>query len=384
MTTVALSFFWTFVFLILYTYAGYVCALIILSLFIRRPVKSDDEFTPMVTYLITAYNEEADLARKIENTLSLDYPADRLELLVASDGSTDRTDDIVRGFHERDPRARLLRVEGRVGKTETQNQAVKEARGEVIIFSDATTEYENSAIRNIVRNYADPAVGAVSGRYNYVSREGSAVGVGQILFWKFENFIKTRQTRIRTITGCCGCIYSVRKSAYEPLPPDIISDLCEPLKILQKNYRIVFEPEAIAFEETTEKSRDEFHMRVRVILRGMRGIFHVRNLLNPLRFPFVAFQLLSHKVSRWLVPLFVVGAFVSNAFLLDNLFYQVTFGIQCAFFGLALLGWGADLAGKKIKILSIPLYFCIVNIASIVSLFKLMKGEKKVVWETAR
>ena len=261
---------------------------------------------------------------------------------------------------------------------------MKEARGEVIIFSDATTEYENSAIRNIVRNYADPAVGAVSGRYNYVSREGSAVGVGQILFWKFENFIKTRQTRIRTITGCCGCIYSVRKSAYEPLPPDIISDLCEPLKILQKNYRIVFEPEAIAFEETTEKSRDEFHMRVRVILRGMRGIFHVRNLLNPLRFPFVAFQLLSHKVSRWLVPLFVVGAFVSNAFLLDNLFYQVTFGIQCAFFGLALLGWGADLAGKKIKILSIPLYFCIVNIASIVSLFKLMKGEKKVVWETAR
>lgn len=373
--------FWTSVFLIFYTYAGYSLLVIALSRFFNNAVRKKD-ITPKVTFLITAYNEEKNIAQKLENTLSLDYPRAKLEVLVASDGSTDGTEEIVKGFADRG--VRLLRVEGRVGKTGTQNKAVAAATGEIIIFSDATTTYEKGNIRNIVRNYADPEVGAVSGRYEYYNPTGAAIGTGNILFWKYENLIKSSQTRIKTISGCCGCIYSVRKKAYEPLPPDIISDLCEPLKILEKGYRIVFEPDAVAYEETTEKASEEFNMRIRVISRGMRGLLYMKKLFNPLKFPFVAFQLFSHKVLRWLIPFFMLALFTSNLFLLDGVFYKVTMALQAAFYGMAALAWLGEKADLKLKVFSIPLYFSTVNIASAVSMYKTLKGFKAVTWETVR
>jgi len=344
-------------------------------------MKKDIE--PKVTFLITAYNEERSITAKLEDTLSLDYPKDKLEVMVASDGSTDRTDEIVRGFATRG--VVLKRVEGRVGKTATQNEAVKAAIGEIVIFSDATTKYSKDAIRKIVRNYADEAVGAVSGRYEYVNPTGASVGIGTILFWKYENFIKSAQTRIKTITGCCGCIYSVRKKAYVLLPPDIISDLVEPLKIIEKGYRIVFEPEAVAYEETTEKPSEEFKMRIRVITRAMRGILYVKSLLNPFKYPFVSFQLISHKVLRWLIPFFLIGLLVSNYFLIGtHWFYNLTFVMQISFYTIALLGMIADKLGKRFKMLAIPMYFCVVNTASLIAFFKTLKGQKTIVWETVR
>ena len=208
--------FWLIIFLIFYTYAGYSFIILLLSLFLNRSVRKKEVY-PRVTFLITAYNEEHSIAAKLENTLSLDYPGEKLEVIVASDGSTDSTDTIVKQFH--DQGVILNRVEGRVGKTETQNQTVAKATGDIIIFSDATTNYKKDAIRNIVQNYADPQVGAVSGRYEYINPTGAAVGLGTVLFWKYENLIKRLQTRIHTITGCCGCIYSVRRDLYEPLTP---------------------------------------------------------------------------------------------------------------------------------------------------------------------
>ncbi|MBI2400017.1 MAG: glycosyltransferase family 2 protein [Deltaproteobacteria bacterium] len=373
--------FWASVFLIFYTYAGYSLLVIALSRFFNNVVRKKD-ITPKVTFLITAYNEEKNIAQKLENTLSLDYPKGKLEILVASDGSTDRTDEIVKSFASRG--VRLLRVEGRVGKTGTQNKAVAAATGEIIIFSDATTTYEKNNIRNLVRNYADPEVGAASGRYEYFNPTGAAIGTGNILFWKYENLIKSSQTRIKTISGCCGCIYSVRKKAYEPLPSDIISDLCEPLKILEKGYRIVFEPEAVAYEETTEKAGEEFKMRIRVISRGMRGLFYMKKLFNPLRFPFVAFQLFSHKVLRWMVPFFMIGILASNLFLLEGWFYRITMALQAIFYGMAVVAWAGEKANLKLRVFSIPLYFSTVNIASLVSLYKTLKGFKAVTWETVR
>lgn len=376
--------FWITLGLILYAYGGYAISIFVLSIFVRNPIKIEEGHEPLVTFLITAYNEERDIAKKLENTLSLDYPRGRLEILVASDGSTDRTEQIVRDYSKKNSSIKLLRVEGRVGKTETQNQAVKAAKGEIIIFSDATTDYKKDAIRKIVRNYADPAVGAVSGRYNYITKKGSAMGIATIFFWDYENFIKSCQTRIKTITGCCGCIYSVRKALYEPLRKDIISDLVEPLKILEKGYRIVFEKDAIAYETTTEHSSEEFKMRTRVITRGMNGILHMYNLLNPFKYGFVSFQLLSHKVLRWLIPILLILFFLSNAFLLGYWFYNLAFTLQVAFYLFALAGWFVDRYGKKTKIFSMPLYFCVVNIASLISLFNIIKGEKKTVWETVR
>ncbi len=373
--------FWSAVSLIVFTYAGYSLVILVLSRLVHNPVRRS-HIEPRVTYLITAYNEEKNIAAKLEQVLTLDYPADRLEIIVASDGSTDRTDQVVKGFSDRG--VKLIRVEGRVGKTETQNQAVRQAAGDIIIFSDATTRYERSAIRNLVRNYADPSVGAVSGRYEYCNPTGAAIGLGSILFWKYENAIKTMQTNIKTITGCCGCIYSVRRDAYAPLPADIISDLVEPLKVLEKGYRIVFEPDAIAYEETTEKSKEEFRMRVRVIARGMRGLLYMKTLFNPFRHGFVAFQLLSHKVLRWFIPVFMMIALVSNLFLLGIPFYNLTLALQLAFYALALIGYVAEPRNLLAKPLTIPLYFVTVNLASVVAMYRIWRGYKAVTWETVR
>jgi cellulose synthase/poly-beta-1,6-N-acetylglucosamine synthase-like glycosyltransferase len=371
--------FWVAAGAIAFAYAGYSLSILLIGLLVRRPVRRAD-VEPRITFIITAFNEEKDLARKIEQTLSLDYPAQNLELIVASDGSTDRTDEIARSYAGRG--VRLLRVEGRVGKTETQNQAVKAATGEILVFSDATTRYDQQALRKLVRNYADPAVGAVSGRYEYFNPTGAAIGLGSVLFWKYENLIKRQQTSIRTITGCCGCIYSVRKSAYVPLPPDIISDLCEPLKVLESGYRIVFEPEAIAFEETTEQAREEFSMRVRVAVRGMRGLLFMRKLFNPFRFGFVSYQLIGHKVSRWLVPVFLLVLFVANLLLLDRTFYQVTFALQALAYLAAAVGWFGE--RLRLPLVSIPLYFVTVNAAMVVAMYRVIRGHRAVTWETVR
>lgn len=373
--------FWITVFIIGYTYLGYSIFIVLLSRFLNNEV-AKKPVEPKVTFLITAYNEEKTIRQKLENTLSLDYPHDQLEVLVASDGSTDGTDKIVQEFSRWS--VQLLHVKGRVGKTETQNLAVQEARGDVIIFSDATTRYERSAIKKIVQNYADPRVGAVSGRYEYYNPTGASIGIGNILFWKYENFIKYCQTRIQTITGCCGCIYSVRRSLYSPLPPDIISDLVEPLKILEKGYRIVFEPDAIAYEETTEKAKEEFHMRIRVISRGMRGLLYMKRLFNPFKYGFVSFQLFSHKLLRWLVPIFMVILLVSNLLLLGHHFYNIILTLQILFYGMAIAGWLGEKVNVKLKIFSIPLYFSTVNLASIISLYKTWRGFKAVTWETLR
>jgi len=377
--------FWSTLGLIVYAYVGYPVLTLLLSLVWHRAVRRDAAHEPSVTLLIAAYNEEHDIARKLDNARSLDYPAAKFEILVASDGSTDATDTIVTEYGKNHPQVRLVRVEGRVGKTETQNQAVRAATGEIVVFSDATTKYRKDAIRNLVRNYADPSVGAVSGKYLYETVAGSAMGVATILFWNYENLIKSRQTGIRTITGCCGCIYSVRKACFVELPAVIISDLVEPLKIIEHGHRVVFEPEAIAYETTTEQVQDEFRMRVRVITRGMNGLRYMRRLFNPFKYPFVAFQLLSHKVLRWLVPVLMVVLFIANLILArSGAIYTVAFVGQLVFYGSALLGLILEKMGIRMRILATPLYFCVVNLASLVGLFNLLRGERKAVWEPMR
>jgi cellulose synthase/poly-beta-1,6-N-acetylglucosamine synthase-like glycosyltransferase len=374
--------FWTAVGAIVYAYGGYSLVTMLLALLVRNPVKRAD-ITPSITLLITAYNEERDIAQKLEGSLALDYPRELLEIIVASDGSTDRTDEIVRGFAARG--VKLVRVEGRLGKTGTQNEAVKQARGEIIVFSDATTTYDSQALRKLVRNYADPRIGAVSGRYEYRNPSGAPIGLGTVLFWKYENAIKSMQTRIWTITGCCGCIYSVRRSAYVPLPRDIISDLCQPLKILESGYRIAFEREAVAYEDALEESKGEFSMRVRVISRGMHGLIFMHKLLNPLRKPFVAFQLISHKWMRWLVPVFAVIALLANAALLgSSTFYNVTFALQFAFYAVAMLAFLAEGRVRFPKLFGVPLYFVTVNLASLSAMRRVFKGIRATTWETVR
>jgi cellulose synthase/poly-beta-1,6-N-acetylglucosamine synthase-like glycosyltransferase len=377
---------WLSILLLLYAYIGYPLTIALLSLVFRNKVKTDD-IEPSVSIIIAAYNEEKDIEAKLKNCFNLDYPGEKLEIIVASDGSTDNTDEIVKRFGKENSRVPVIlhRVEGRLGKTAAQNSAVKICKGEIIVFSDAASMYDTKAVRKMVRNYADPSVGAVSGMYNYIKEGSSAAGLATIVFWKLENFIKSRQTKIKTITGCCGCIYSLRRELYTDLPPEIISDLVEPLMILKKGYRIVFEPEALALEETAGDSKDEFKMRIRVIVRGMNGMLFVRDLFNPRKYPFVALQLISHKLMRWMVPVFIITAFLTNAILAtQEALYAFLFLLQIIFYGLAITGFFMEKKGVHKMVFYLPLYFCIVNLASLISMFKVMKKQNIVTWQTIR
>lgn len=370
-------------FLLFYAYAGYPLFLCVVSLLKRRrkpPALQDHR--PFVSVLIAAYNEEQSITRKLRETLAAAYPGDRLEIVVASDGSTDKTDDLVRAYP--DPRVSLVRVEGRKGKTHAQNEAIQFCRGEIVIFSDATAIYHPESIARMVAHYADPSVGAVSGRYKYFDAEGtSPTGLGSVAFWNYENIIKFLQGRIRTLTGCSGCIYSVRKSCYTALPDEACSDLVEPLHIVKQGYRVAFEPAALAYEETTVSTGQEFRMRVRVGTRGMRGILSVPELLNPFRRPWISFQLFSHKIVRWLVPVFLLLILLSSAFLVSIPAFRLIFALQVAFYGFAALSLAVPIH-RRSSLLGMPLFFCTLNAAAAVSLIRVIRGYKYTTWETVR
>ncbi|HEY6349369.1 MAG TPA: glycosyltransferase family 2 protein [Candidatus Angelobacter sp.] len=373
--------FWAAAIALFYVYVGYpVLLCLIASLF--RPRKPEPGYTPDISILIAACNEEANIRQKLEQTLKLDYPPDKVEVLVLSDGSQDATDEIVTSFA--DPRVRLVRIPERRGKTNAQNEGVKQARGEILVFSDATTIYHSQALKYLAANYQDPSVGAASGRYQYFDRsENSPTGLGTIAFWNYENTIKTKQSRISTLTGCCGCIYSVRKSAYTALAPEVISDLVQPLRVIQKGYRVVFEDRALAYEETTESTAEEFAMRVRVITRGMRGLLSVPELLKPWKYPWIAFQLFSHKILRWTVPLLLLLLLAGNLALMSQPYFRALLVLQFGFYALALLQ-GLVPIHRRWKPLGIPLYFCTLNAAAMLGAIDLLRGKKHVIWQPVR
>ena len=377
--------FWASAAVLFYVYVGYPALLLVVAAFApsrRQPLLADERL-PFLSVLIAAYNEEASIGKKIKETLALDYPANRMEVLILSDASTDLTDSIVRSCT--DPRVRLLRMAERRGKTHAQNEGVKACRGEVVVFSDATTLYHPLALRYLASNYQDPAVGAVSGRYQYFDPGGtSPTGSGTIAFWNYENLIKTFQSRIKTISGCCGCIYSVRRTVYTELPDNIISDLVQPLWAIKKGYRVAFEDRALAHEETTQSTAEEFSMRVRIVSRAMLGILSVADLLNPRSHPWVAFQLVSHKVLRWLVPVFLLGLFAGNAVLAaEPGVFRLLFCLQALFYLSALLAAWLPI-GRWWKPLTVPLYFCTLNAAALMSVIEVLRGRRYVVWETVR
>lgn len=376
-----LAIYWLSLATLFYIYAGYPLLLVLLSRFCRRR-QPEPGYTPFLSILVAAYNEERGIKQKIDQTLTLNYPANKIEIIVLSDGSTDRTDEIVESLA--DPRVRLLHVTGRKGKTNAQNEGAKIARGEVLIFSDATTIYHPQALCYLASNYADPCVGAASGRYEYFDPEGkSPMGLGTATFWNYENFIKMMQSRIGTISGCCGCIYSVRREAYTPLAPDVISDLVQPLHVIRKGYRVVFEDRALAYEETTQSTSEEFSMRVRVVTRGIRGLLSVPALLTPWKFGWVSFQLWSHKILRWLVPLILLLLLASNLSLWRQPFYRLVILGQAIFYAMTVLSLLLPIQ-RLWKPLGIPLYFCTLNAAAFCSVIEVLRGKKYVAWDTVR
>lgn len=368
--------------LIAYTYVGYPALVWLLSRFFEKPVHRDD-FTPKVSVIIAAYNEERDLAQKIENTLSLQYPKEKLEIIVASDCSTDRTDEIANSYARAG--VKLHRRPERLGKSVAQNWAMKSSTGEIIVFSDATTLYEPDAIRNIVRSFADPEVGCVAGHLLYVDRSATAVGKGCRSYWGYERFIKQCESKLGSLIGVSGCLYAVRRSSYTRLALDMSSDFVIAMEIYLQGLRTVYDCEAVSTEDTNKRGRDEFRMRVRVIEQTLSALHRYRRALNLKTYPLFAFQMISHKVLRYGVPFFLMAAFFSNLALAGRSeLYNIAFIGQATFYFAAVVGWICDRLKLRAGPLGFPYYFVLANTASFVAFLKFMRGEAHVVWEPIR
>lgn len=366
---------------IAYTYMGYPLTLWLLSRFVpARQAKCSTELG--ITLIIAAHNEEAGIREKLEQTLALDYPKEKLQILVASDGSTDGTDDIVAEYASRG--VELLHVTDRKGKTNAQNEAVKHARQPVLVFSDATTLYDAKALQYLSAAFQNERVGAASGRYDYYDpTEGSPAGSGSAKLWGLENWIKRMQSRIGTLSGCCGCIYAVRRDLYTALAPETISDLVQPLHVLLKGYRVVFQENAQAWEESTRTAGDEFHMRVRVATRGMKGLLSVPELLMPWKHPWISFQLWSHKILRWCIPVFLLLLIAGSALLSQQPAFFILFVAQVAFYISALASLAIPWM-RSSRLLSLPLYFCTINTAFLVGMLNTIRGRNFNVWQPTR
>ncbi|MCI0525615.1 MAG: glycosyltransferase family 2 protein [Acidobacteria bacterium] len=363
-------------------YAGYPALIFALSLLFRRPVRRDD-ITPRVSVIIAAYNEERDIGAKLKNTLSLDYPRDRLEIIVASDCSTDRTDEIVDGFSEQG--VILYRQPDRFGKTVAQHRAVEVSSGEILIFSDATTAYEPDAISKIVRSFADPEVGCVAGQLIYVDAMDSAVGKGCRSYWGYEKFLKRCESHVGSMIGVSGCLYAVRRICHARIAGDMIDDFVIATEIHLQGLRTVYDPEATAFEDTNNRARDEFRMRVRVIKQTMSALRRYRRALNPFRHKMFAIQMIAHKVLRYAVPFLLIAALIASGVASGSVdWLQFAFFCQLALYGAAFVGWIGERLKIKLGPLAIPYYFALVNAASLVAFLKALYGERYVVWEPIR
>ncbi|HMS39074.1 MAG TPA: glycosyltransferase family 2 protein [Pyrinomonadaceae bacterium] len=374
--------FWTSVATLFYVYVGY--PLLVWLVGVLRPLAvKKSEFAPTVTILITAYNEEKAIRAKIENTLKLDYPKEKLEILVASDGSTDKTDEIVKEFAAQG--VKLFRQEGRMGKTFTQNKAVEQSNGEIILFSDATTNYQTDVLITILPNFADETIGCVAGKLIYVDETDSGVGKGAKSYWNYETFIKESESRACSLIGASGCLYAVRKSAYQPMYPEACSDFLICTVIYRQGLRSIYEPNAICTEETNRQTQKEFQMRVRVIGQTFTDLWRNREMMNPFRHGFYAVELISHKVLRYAVPLFLALIFISSAILdfYSNLFVGF-FVVQILFYLAAFAAWLFERKGKKLGILAMPLYFVLANLASLIGFYKFLSGERYAKWEPIR
>lgn len=380
--TIAATVFFISLALLFYTYIGYPLLVYLISVIFPKKVKRG-EFSPKVTVLITAYNEELSIAEKLENTLEIDYPKEKLEILVASDGSTDRTDDIVKSFAEKG--VRLFRQEGRVGKTITQNNAVAEATGEIILFSDATTNYQKNVLREILPNFADETIGCVAGKLVYVDDSKSNVGKGAKSYWNYETFLKQSESDACSLIGASGCLYAVRKSAYQPMYAEACSDFLICTVVYRQGLRSIYEPHAVCFEVTNQKTDKEMKMRTRVILQTFTDLWRNREMLNPFKSGFFAVELISHKVLRYAVPFFLATALISSAILAySNWFYEVLFLTQIAFYLVALVGWILEKTVGKIGVFAIPHYFVLANLASVLGFYKFLRGERFASWEPIR
>ncbi len=365
---------------LLYTYFLYPLLLLAIGKDRTRTTESlkDESLLPSVSVIIPFHDEERWVSRKLEDTLSWDYPRDRLEVIAVSDGSTDRTNEILNAYKDR---VRVVLYHPRRGKPTALNAGVAEARGEILVFTDANVLLEPKAIRAMAACYGDPSVGGVSGNVA-LQADGSHEPLGEGLYMRYERWLYALDSRVQTMVGADGALFSIRRELCSPLPRDtIVDDFVLALEVISEGKRVVYEPDARGIEMVVPDVRAEFLRKVRMVAGGYEALWRFRYLLNPLRYPKVTFQLLSHKLMRWMVPLFLIVALVSSVIAAQA--QPVLAGavaLQVAFYALGGLGW-ISAAARRWTPVYVPYYFCAVNIAAAVGFWRFLRGRQAITWQ---
>jgi biofilm PGA synthesis N-glycosyltransferase PgaC len=378
--------FWISLSIIFYTYIGYGIVLFILVKILRGGQKKQlAEYTPTLTIIIAAYNEAEVIDAKIQNTISLIYPPEKIKYIFVTDGSTDATADIIAKY----PQIKLMHQEGRSGKIAAVHRAMKEVDTEIVVYTDANTFLNKEALLLMTRHYADPKTGAVSGEKRVQIDESSDATAGEGFYWKYESKLKKWDSELYTVVGAAGELFSIRTALYEPVPLNaLLDDFMISMEIVMKGYKIVYEPDAYAMETASANVEEELKRKVRIASGGIQSMIWLRTLLNPFKRPLLSFQYISHRLLRWTAaPWCMLLAFLLNGFLVwqsAGFLYTILFLMQLAFYILAVTGWIFEKKQVRIKILFIPYYFCIMNYAVLAGQFRYAMTEQTGVWEKAK
>jgi biofilm PGA synthesis N-glycosyltransferase PgaC len=379
-TWALVAIFWMSGLAVVYTFLGYGALITLLARFIHCPVQRQP-ITPSVTLIIPAYNEEDVIAEKLDNCLALDYPRNLIEIMVVTDGSTDRTCELVSQYASRG--VKLLHQPERRGKIAAMNRAAPFAWGQVLVFSDANAILEPQAIRMLVANLADPKVACVGGEKR-IKRAASVQAQGEGAYWRYEAYLKRLDSKINTAIGAIGELFAIRHELYQPMADDLlIEDFVLTMKLVARGWRVVYEPDAVTWEDASPSLAKEWRRRVRMAAGGFQAIGRLKEMLNPLR-GLAAVQYISHKVLRWLAPFFMLAAFAANLGLLHLPFYRLTLAVQIVSYALALLGYGLQGVGVHWWPVQVPFYFCFANATSLVGFVRYVCKTQPVTWAKSR
>lgn len=342
----------------------------------RQPIE------PSLSIVIAAHNEAVRIGRKIQNLLDLDYPPDRIEILVGSDGSTDGTLERLREVSQQ--HIRIFALAERQGKPAVLNLLVPQARGEIVVLADVRQQFDRMVLRKLVEPFADPGVGAVSGELVLTRGSCGIVGDGTGKYWRYEKFIRSRESQIESTVGATGAIYAIRKNLFEPIPTDtILDDVLIPLRIVRRGFRVLFEPQARACDVPPENAQQEFTRKVRTLAGNFQLFWRETWLLNPAQNP-IWWQTVSHKVLRLFFPLLQLVAFGANLVLAEGSgFYQVMLAAQVLFYTGALTGFILQFTRRKFWLATFPYTFCLLSWATVVGFVRCVSGRQSVAWEKA-
>ncbi|GAA3950054.1 glycosyltransferase family 2 protein [Pedobacter ginsengiterrae] len=382
--------FWISLFIIIYTFVGYGFLLFFLvrikRIFKKNYLFSDSAELPTVTVLIAAYNEENIIEEKITNTLELDYPKDKTQIIVITDGSSDSTPNKIAAYQD----VLLLHKDLRTGKMAAIKRAMPSVTNEIIVFTDANTFLNKSAIKELVKHYQNEKVGAVAGEKRIMVEElADASSAGEGFYWKYESLLKKWDYELYSNVGAAGELFSIRTELYQPVESDtIIDDHMIAMRIAEKGYLIAYEPEAYAMETASANTKEELKRKVRIAAGGIQSILRLKKAANPFYYPLLTFQYISHRVLRWTVtPFLLIAALVLNgiiAYKTDVFFYKTLFTAQILFYILSLLGMFFERKNIRIKAFFIPYYFCVMNYAVVAGIIRFYRKNQSAAWEKSQ